>query len=167
MIYWWSRIKLFDQYLSVFDFVQKEHQPNTIYCEMMEHERWQSILQLAILLNASANWWKLHSFTSALWLFTLMRDDFFLDATTNLKQREIFLVEPVSRLLKLVCTLKHLSCKQFHIIVKGDSTFLRNLKKLQNIHELTRTSKYGFYFVCFDWSIVYAGHLTSMLKTYQ
>jgi len=79
-----------------------------------------------------------------------MRDDFFLDATTNLKQREIFLVEPVSRLLKLVCTLKHLSCKQFHIIVKGDSTFLRNLKKLQNIHELTRTSKYGFYFVCFD-----------------
>jgi len=36
-----------------------------------------NILQLAIPLNASANWWRLHSFTSALWLITLMSNDFF------------------------------------------------------------------------------------------
>jgi len=30
---------------------------------------------------------------------------------------------------------------QFHKIVKGDSTLLRNLMKLQNIHWLTGTSK--------------------------
>jgi len=45
---------------------------------------------------------------------------FFLDAATNQKERETFLVEPVSS-LKMVCNLKHLSCKQFHKIVKGDS----------------------------------------------
>jgi len=37
-----------------------------------------------------------------------------------------------------VCDLKHLSCKQFHKIVKGYSTFLGNLKNLQNIHGLNR-----------------------------
>jgi len=35
---------------------------------------------------------------------------FILDAATNLKEREIFLIEPVSIVLKLVCYLKHLSC---------------------------------------------------------
>jgi len=79
---------------------------------------------------------------------------FFLDGATatNLKEREIYLVEPVSSLLKLVCNLKHLSCEQFHNIVKGNSAFLRNVRKLklQNIHGLTRKSKSGFCFVCFD-----------------
>ena len=32
--------KLFDQYQNLFEFVQKEHQPNAISCKMMEHERW-------------------------------------------------------------------------------------------------------------------------------
>jgi len=32
--------KLFDQYQNLFEFVQKEHQPNVIHCKMMEHERW-------------------------------------------------------------------------------------------------------------------------------
>jgi len=32
--------KLFDQYQNLFEFVQKEHQTNAIYCKMMEHERW-------------------------------------------------------------------------------------------------------------------------------
>ena len=32
--------KLFDQYPKLFEFVQKEPQPNGIYCRMMEHERW-------------------------------------------------------------------------------------------------------------------------------
>ena len=50
-------------------------------------------------------------------------DDFFLDASTNLKEREIFLIEPVSTLLKLVCNLKHLSHNYFHNIVEGDFTF--------------------------------------------
>jgi len=70
----------------------------------------------------------------------LIRNDFFLDEATNLKEREIFLGEPVSS-LKLVCNLKHLSCKQLHKIVKGDSTFLGNIRNLQNIHGLNRLSK--------------------------
>jgi len=53
---------------------------------------------------------------------TLMWNDFFLDAATNLKERKIILVEPVMS-LKLVCNLKHLSCTQLHNIVKGESTF--------------------------------------------
>ena len=56
-------------------------------------------------------------------------------------EKEIFLVEPVSSLLKLVCNLKNLSCKQFHKAVKGDSTFLGNLRNLQNINGLNRLSK--------------------------
>jgi len=58
-----------------------------------------------------------------------MWTDSFLDAATNLKGREMFLVQPVASLLKLVCNLKHLSCKQFHNIVKGDFAFLRNFQK--------------------------------------
>jgi len=69
-----------------------------------------------------------------------MWNAFFLDTATNLKEREFFLVEPVSSLLKLLCNLKHLSCKQFHNIVNGDFTFIRNLRKLQNIHGLNRLS---------------------------
>jgi len=73
-------------------------------------------------------------------MFMLMWNNFFLGAAKNLKERETFLVEPVSN-LKLVCNLKHLSCNQFHKIVKDDSTFLGNLRNLQNIHGLNRTSK--------------------------
>jgi len=69
-----------------------------------------------------------------------MWNDSFLDAATNQKEREMFLVEPVSS-IKLVWNLKHLSCKQFHKIVKGDSTFLGNLRNLQNTHGLNRLSK--------------------------
>jgi len=65
---------------------------------------------------------------------------FFPWCSTNQKERESFLVEPVSS-LKLVCNLKHLSCKQFHEIIKGDSTFLGTLSNLQNIHGLNRLSK--------------------------
>jgi len=32
--------KLFDQYQNLFEFVQKEHQPNAIYLKMTEYERW-------------------------------------------------------------------------------------------------------------------------------
>jgi len=74
------------------------------------------------------------SFTAALWNVV------FRDATTNLKERETYLIEPVSGLLKLMYNLKHLSCQQFHNIVKGNTTFLRNLRKPQNIHGLNRTS---------------------------
>jgi len=70
----------------------------------------------------------------------LIGNDFFLDAATNQKERESFLVEPVSS-LKLVCNLKHLSCTQFHKIVKGDCTFLGNLRNQQNSHGLNMLSK--------------------------
>jgi len=65
----------------------------------------QNILQLAIPLNVQRRW---HSFTYG--SFTLMWNDFSLGAATNLKEREIFLNEPVSTLLKLVYYFKHLSC---------------------------------------------------------
>jgi len=70
----------------------------------------------------------------------LIWNDFFLDTATNKKERETFLVERVSS-LKLVCNLKHLSCKQFHKIVKGDSTLLGNIRNLQNFHGVNRLSK--------------------------
>jgi len=66
---------------------------------------------------------------------------FFLDAATNLKEREIFLIEPVSALLKLMRNLKHLSCSYFHKVVERRFYILKKFKKLQNIHELNRTSK--------------------------
>jgi len=46
---------------------------------------------------------RLHSFTSALWLITLMWNDIFFDTATNLTEKDIFLIETVSTLLKLVC----------------------------------------------------------------
>ena len=67
-------------------------------------------------------------------------NDVFLNAATNLKERETFLVEPVSS-LKLVCNLKHLSCKQFHKIAKSESAFLGNLRNLQNIHGQNKVYK--------------------------
>ena len=69
----------------------------------------------------------------------LMWNDFFRDAATIQKERETFLVEPVSS-LKLVCNLKYLSCKHFHKIAKDESTF-RNSRNLQNIHGLNRLSE--------------------------
>jgi len=48
-----------------------------------------------------------------------MCNDFFLDAVTNLEERDLSsIVEPVFGLLKLVCNLKPLSCKQFIILLK-------------------------------------------------
>jgi len=70
----------------------------------------------------------------------LMWSNFFLDAATNLKERETFLVQPVSS-LKLVYNLKHLSCNQFHKIVKRGSAFLGNLRNLQSIHGLIGLSE--------------------------
>jgi len=65
---------------------------------------------------------------------------FFVLCSHNQKEKETFQVEPVS-IIKLVCNLKHLSCKQFHKIVKGDSTFLGKLRNLQNNYGLNRLSK--------------------------
>jgi len=76
--------KLFGQYQNLFEFVQNEHQPNAIQCKMMKHERWVKYLQLTLPLNASANWQKSHGLTSPMWLITLMWNDFFHDAATNL-----------------------------------------------------------------------------------
>jgi len=53
---------------------------------------------------------------------------FFLDAIKNQKERETFLGEPVSS-LKLVCNLKHLSCKHFHKIGKRRFCIFGKFKK--------------------------------------
>jgi len=80
----------------------------------------QNILQLAKPLNASRTDKDCTVLLQRYGSFKLKWNDFFLDAATNQKERETFVVEPVSS-LKLVCNLKHLLCKQFHISVKGDS----------------------------------------------
>jgi len=72
----------------------------------------QNIFRLAIPSNAlrtDKDCTVLLQLYGSLW----WRNDFFLDAATNQKERETSLAEPVFS-LKLVCNLKHLSCKQFH-----------------------------------------------------
>jgi len=107
----------------------------------MEHERWENFFATCKMIKIA------QFYFTTLALYANM-GRFLLDAATNQKERETFLVEPVSS-LKLVCNLKYLSCKQFHKIVKGDSTLLGNLRNLQNIHGLNRLSKQGICFVCF------------------
>jgi len=102
--------KLFDQYQNLFEFVRKEHQPNVIYCKMMEHERWAKYFATCNTLECLSELIKIAQFHFSVWLITLMWNDFFLDAATNLKEREIIVFEPVFTLLRLVCNLKHLSC---------------------------------------------------------
>jgi len=80
-----------------------------IFCNLQYHQTLQELIKIA----------QFYFKVTALYANI---EHFFLDAATNQKGRETFLVEPVSS-LKLVCDLKHLSCKQFHKIVKGGSTF--------------------------------------------
>jgi len=65
----------------------KDGQSNKIFCSLQHH--W-------LLQRTDKN---IAHFTSALWFITLMWNDFFVDAVTNLKEKEIFLIEPVSTLL--------------------------------------------------------------------
>jgi len=95
-----------------------------IFCNLQYHKMLQELIKIAqFYFNVMA-------------LYANM-ERFFLDAATNQKERETFLVEPVSS-LKLVCQSKHLLCKQFHKIVKDDSTFLGNFRNLQIINGLNR-----------------------------
>jgi len=66
-----------------------------------------------------------------------MWNNLFLDAATNLKEKEILLIEPVS--FKDGVQFKTSFIQVFHNIVKGDFIFSTNLRKLQNIHELNST----------------------------
>ena len=45
---------LFDQHQNLFEFVEKEHQPNAIYCKMMGDERWTKYFAICKTI-ASAN----------------------------------------------------------------------------------------------------------------
>jgi len=85
----------------------------------------QNILQLPIPLNASRTdkdctvlLQRYGSLCSYGTIFSLMQSQ------TKKKENSSRLNQLLS--LKLVCNLKHLSCKQFHKIVKGDFTFLGN-----------------------------------------
>jgi len=69
-----------------------------------------------------------------------MWNDFSLMQPQTKKKEKPFWLNQVSS-LKLVRNLKHLSCKQFHKIVKSDFTFLGTLRNLQNIYGLNRLSK--------------------------
>jgi len=54
---------------------------------MMEHERWAKYFATCNTIECFSKLIKIASFTSTIWLFTLMWNDFFLDAATNLKER--------------------------------------------------------------------------------
>jgi len=73
----------------------------------MQHDRWAKYFVTCNIIKHFKNRSRLHSFTSTLWLFMLIWNDFFLDAATTRKEREAFLVEPVSS-LKVACNSKHL-----------------------------------------------------------
>jgi len=77
----------------------------------------------------------LHSFTSALWLITLIWNDFFLDAATNLKEKEIFLIEPVFNLpYQSWCAIQNI----FRAI-----SFIIILKAILHFKEIKETAKYS------------------------
>jgi len=94
--------------------MQKEHQQNAIYCIMMEHERCAKYFAICNTIECFSKLIKNAQFYFSVMALYPTWNDFFFDAATKLKEREIYLVKPVSSLLKLVCNLKHLSCKQFH-----------------------------------------------------
>jgi len=109
---------LFDQYQNLFQFEQNQHQPNAIYCKTTGDDRWTKYFVTCKTINASRTD---KDFTVLLQRYgSANLERFFLDAATNQKERETFLVEPVSS-LKLVCNFKYLLCKQFHKSEKGDS----------------------------------------------
>jgi len=99
----------------------------------------QNILQLAIPLNASRTdkdcTVLLQSYGSFCWYGTI-----FSMMQPQIKKKKNLSVW-TSCCLKLMWNLKHISCKQFHKIVKDDSTFLGNLSNLQNIQGLNRSGK--------------------------
>jgi len=85
--------------------VQREHQPNAIHCKMMENERWAKYFatynsrtdkDCASRTDKDCA----VSFTTTLWLFMPMWNDFSL-MQPETKEKESLLVEPVSSWLKL------------------------------------------------------------------
>ena len=106
---------------------------------MMEHERWAKYFATCNTIECFSKLIKIAQFYCSVMAIYAYVERFFLDAAA--KKDNFFLVQPVSSLLKLLCTLKHLSGKQSHNIVKGDSTFLRTLRKLAKYSGANRTSK--------------------------
>jgi len=102
--------KLFDQYQNLFEFVQKEYQPNAISCKMMEHERSAKYFATCNTIEYFSELIKIAQFYLSVMAHNANVERFFLHEATNLTEREICLIEPVFTLSKLVCNLKHLSC---------------------------------------------------------
>jgi len=76
----------------------------------MEHERWPKYFATCNNIECFSELIKMAQFYFSVMAHYTNVERFILDAATNRKEREIFLIEPVSILLKLVCCLKHLSC---------------------------------------------------------
>jgi len=76
----------------------------------MEHERWPKCFATCNTIECFSELIKMAQFYFSVMAHYANVERFILDAATNLKEREIFLIEPVSIVLKLVCYLKHLSC---------------------------------------------------------
>jgi len=88
--------KLFDQYQNLFMFVQEEQQLNTIYCKMMEHERWAKYFATCNTIECFSELIKIAQFYFSVMAHYANAEQFILDAATSLNERYIFRVEPVS-----------------------------------------------------------------------
>jgi len=71
-------------------FVKKEHQPNAVHRKMMAHEKWTKYFATCNTTKRFKNWWRLQKFTSTLWLFMLMWNDFSLMPPQTKKKENPF-----------------------------------------------------------------------------
>jgi len=77
--------KLFNQHQNLFEFVQKEHQPNAICCKMMEQERWAKYFATCNTTECFSELLKMAQFYFSLMALYANVERFFLDTAANLQ----------------------------------------------------------------------------------
>ena len=140
--------------------MQKEHQPNAIHCKMMEHKKWAKYFATCNTIECFSELIKITQFYFSVIVHDANVERFF-PWCSHKHKREIFVVQPVSTLLKLVCNLNIFHTSSFIILLKALQHFLR---KLQNIHELNRQMNKYFVLCILTEISSKTGRLTSMLK---
>jgi len=94
----------------MFVLLQNDHQLNTIYCKMMEHERWAKYFPIFSNIECFSELTKIAQFYFSVMAHYANVERFFPWWSHKLKRKINRLIESVSTLLKLVCNSKHLSC---------------------------------------------------------
>jgi len=70
--------------------VQKEPQPNGIYCRMMEHERWAKYFAICNTIACFSEQIKIAEFYISVIAHYANVERYFLDGATNQKERKYF-----------------------------------------------------------------------------